>query len=359
VLLPGLILVCWHGANREWRPLLALAPLSLVSVVVVAPWYVLLVDRIGIETVVREVWAQNFDRFGNTARGHGNKGLIYYPSRLAADFLPWVLLLGPALWALGREWRNDRTARLLLIWILVPLVFFTIASTKRNVYLVPLYPALAAVVAWWLLRCGPGGWQALVERGLRPVMAIAGAGLVAAAAMAPWLPAPEAVPVELITALRPGLVVVGLTLLAGALWPRGPATDPVGRWRWIGGTMVAGWAGALWLVIPAFDPMRSYRPAALDIVGMVPPGEAVGFFAPGWEKTKRPAWLCHLDGRRLAIHGSTTAALAWLRSDPGRVMLTRPRHVPGDLPAVVVERTWRISSDGWALVRSATSATAP
>jgi hypothetical protein len=34
LLLPGLVLILWHGARREWRALLQLAPLSLISLAI-------------------------------------------------------------------------------------------------------------------------------------------------------------------------------------------------------------------------------------------------------------------------------------------------------------------------------------
>src|SRR2546425_87611 len=38
LLLPGLVLTLWHGSRREWRPLLELAPLSLISLAIYLLW---------------------------------------------------------------------------------------------------------------------------------------------------------------------------------------------------------------------------------------------------------------------------------------------------------------------------------
>ena len=40
LLLPGLVLTLWHGSRREWRRLLELAPLALVSIAVYLPWFI-------------------------------------------------------------------------------------------------------------------------------------------------------------------------------------------------------------------------------------------------------------------------------------------------------------------------------
>src|SRR2546425_9198511 len=65
------------------------------------------------------------------------------------------------------------------------LLFFSLAPLKRAAYLLPLRPALALVVGWWLAEAAEeerpaGGWVA-VARGLTVVSA---AGLVALAAAA-------------------------------------------------------------------------------------------------------------------------------------------------------------------------------
>jgi 4-amino-4-deoxy-L-arabinose transferase-like glycosyltransferase len=78
LLLPGLILTLWHAWNREWLKILALAPLSLAALAVALPWYVLLSQRLGADQVLKELYLQNFDRFGQTNRGHGGKGPWYY-----------------------------------------------------------------------------------------------------------------------------------------------------------------------------------------------------------------------------------------------------------------------------------------
>ncbi|MGB6335479.1 MAG: phospholipid carrier-dependent glycosyltransferase, partial [Thermoanaerobaculia bacterium] len=71
LLLPGLVLTLWHGARREWRRLLELAPLALVSIAVALPWYVACARAMGVETFLGEILAQNFERFQSGFRGHG------------------------------------------------------------------------------------------------------------------------------------------------------------------------------------------------------------------------------------------------------------------------------------------------
>src|SRR5436305_10365136 len=86
---------------------------------------------------------------------------LSYVVSLLDRFAPWPLLIlgglftaGAAGWerlrvVLGR--RGLRTAPLLVLWIAVPLVLFSIARTHHHWYLDPVYPALAMMAAGSLL----------------------------------------------------------------------------------------------------------------------------------------------------------------------------------------------------------------
>ncbi len=78
----------------------------------------------------------------------------YFGYQLPLDFLPWSLLLPfviPNLWRWSRSTdirsesatQGRSAARFLLVWLIVPLIFFTLSAGKRGVYLLPIFPALA------------------------------------------------------------------------------------------------------------------------------------------------------------------------------------------------------------------------
>jgi 4-amino-4-deoxy-L-arabinose transferase-like glycosyltransferase len=53
---------------------------------------------------------------------------------------------------IARTGRADAAARLMSIFYLVTLLFFTIAAYKRRAYLLPLWPPAAFLIGWWLTR---------------------------------------------------------------------------------------------------------------------------------------------------------------------------------------------------------------
>ncbi len=355
VLLPGLILTCWHLWNREWLRVLWLAPLALVSLAVALPWYLVLCERLGTDFVLRELFLQNLDRFGESKRGHGGKGFFYYLTRLPPDLGLWTVVILPVLWQGFRTRRDDRSWRLLAVWLLAPLIFFTFASTKRNVYLLPVFPALAMLVSDWLTRGGATWevrWQQWTTRGLAGLLAILGVALVAAGLVWGQLSVPGRLTPEAWAMLRPAALVIGVWLVVAGVWTLRAAfstSSPLRPWWGLVATTTLGFVLSLFLVMPAIDVMRTYRPAASWLVERVPAGGSVGFFVPGREGTKRPAWLCHLDGRRLVFHATAEEASAWLAADPARMLLTSPER-GATLTNVQTVIEWRISSDEWQVV---------
>ncbi len=150
LLLPGLVLTLWHASRKEWRRLFELAPLSMISLVIYIPWAAAVAAAMGKGDLIHELYAQNIERFLAGARGH-EKPWHYFFNRIWVDLIPWSPLLPFSLWWAHKQrlWRDSRV-QLLLWWFGAFFVFLSIATTKRQVYLLPAYPALAILMGWWI-----------------------------------------------------------------------------------------------------------------------------------------------------------------------------------------------------------------
>jgi len=156
----------WQGQLRRllsWRLLFG----ALLFLMVAAPWYV----WVGLET--KGAWLagfwfkHNMSRFGTPMENHGGP-FYYYLIVLFVGLAPWSIFLGPALWyswprKTAEEKCEQPALRFLLSWVAVYLVFFTLARTKLPNYILPLYPALAVLLArylerWRLGLIQPPGW---------------------------------------------------------------------------------------------------------------------------------------------------------------------------------------------------------
>ncbi len=141
-LLPALAAGGYVLAARDWRFLRRLAsPLAwALFVIVAAPWYVLVFRAEGRAFVDTFLLDHNLQRFTSTIHRHPGP-FVYYLPFLLGGFFPWSGLLVPAL-ALVRP-RTNRADLFVLSWLVVPLVFFSLAGSKLPGYILPCLPPLA------------------------------------------------------------------------------------------------------------------------------------------------------------------------------------------------------------------------
>jgi 4-amino-4-deoxy-L-arabinose transferase-like glycosyltransferase len=74
----------------------------------------------------------------------------YYLGAFPAEFLPWTLFLPPALVAGGRprQYQGREGGWFALCWLVTILGFFSISTGKRDIYILPAFPAAALLVGW-------------------------------------------------------------------------------------------------------------------------------------------------------------------------------------------------------------------
>ncbi len=107
------------------------------------------------EAYIREfVFHQNFTRYTN-AFDH-SESPWYYFHKLFFNFLPWSLILPFALFGAFK-----RRYILPLVWFIVIFLFFEFSQSKRAIYLLSAYPALALITGLYLRD----SWESLVTKG--------------------------------------------------------------------------------------------------------------------------------------------------------------------------------------------------
>ena len=77
------------------------------------------------------------------------KPFWYYPLILVATSLPWgIAYLSSWLpFHIGKRTKPDATAQLNFYWLLLPFIVFSLSSSKLMLYLLPLYPGIALILA--------------------------------------------------------------------------------------------------------------------------------------------------------------------------------------------------------------------
>jgi 4-amino-4-deoxy-L-arabinose transferase-like glycosyltransferase len=135
--------LCWYGG---------LFAAVLFGVVIALAWALPAAQAGGEEYRQAIFWGQTADRVVDSF-AHPQP-FWWYLAWLPVLLLPWPLW--PPLWRAartgGRAALRERGVRFALCWAVPVVVVLSLVSGKQAKYLLPMFPALALLAAWWLAR---------------------------------------------------------------------------------------------------------------------------------------------------------------------------------------------------------------
>jgi len=345
-------------AKRGWpAPVSGVAGLSLVGVlamlIAIGLWFVpmMVVTSAGGDLLAYRneiLFKQTVTRYAD-AWHHHEPVWYYFVNIIPLFWLPLSALL-PWLWPRWRSaWRaRDTWTAVLLAWVVIVVLFFTLSTGKRGLYVLPAVPALAMAAAPWLpellrragtRRLGFGLGCALV--GIALVAAVyfaidgaAAARIVRDFGIQPLLP--------LVVA-----AVLGAIPLALLRWKDG--------WLAYGGVLVAILATVGFVVYPRIDDLRSGRAlmerleqasAAYPELGLASPKEQYLL------ELRRPSYnFGHARWRERDAEAADAAA--WLAERPGRALLVEKRALEACFSGAEATDLGRANRQQWYLVSGA------
>jgi 4-amino-4-deoxy-L-arabinose transferase-like glycosyltransferase len=342
LLLPGLVLTLWHGSNREWRRLLGLAPLAVISLAVYLPWFVACAGRMGADNILYELYAQNFARFVAGARGHANP-FYYYVAYFWGDLFPWSFLAPFALawWVKTGRWR-DRNAQLALWWFGTFLIFLSIAVTKRQVYLLPVYPAVALLLAPWVDSVGRGGEDAPSPKPVRglAVLVVTLFSVLAAVAFTAVFANDfvvekarlDAAEIAVAHGLRGPLAALGVLLVAGAVWItaawRGKRAGAI--LARIGIAAIVVYAALYGLVVPTLNPIKTYKPQSEWIRDFIGDETNFGIYHPQNDLgIRKKGAFAYYSGRLVTVLDEPEQVTEFFSEHPSSIVLVEEKAAAG------------------------------
>ena len=160
----GLVFLTYWALTGEWQQLKNAGILSgiLLFLFVAAPWYTVMWLFEG-KDEERRTWYKRFiehDLLKRATKGvHGDKGnSTYYFSYFGWGFFPWTALFPVAFFkAISKPWGftktnepGERFLRLVSLWALMQMVFFTAVTTKFHHYIFPVVVPAALLVGLML-----------------------------------------------------------------------------------------------------------------------------------------------------------------------------------------------------------------
>ena len=170
----GLLAICLAVADRKaiLRLTLFLTGAVTLAVLVALPWY-LAMERAHPGYLYYYFVERHLQGYLTATQRHAGRGWWYYLPVIAGGTLPWTGYLAGA----ARIARASRARILVWAWFALGLVFLSAAESKLATYALPLFPALAILVADAILAAGfaarPGYAVFGATLALLPVLGVA------------------------------------------------------------------------------------------------------------------------------------------------------------------------------------------
>ena len=143
---------------------------AAVFLVIALPWYVLMWMTHGAPYLESFFVGDNFERFA-TSRFNDPRPWWFYLPVAAGGLLPWtplaIVWVAPIVQFLRRRHDVSTVDLRLLLWTVLPLIFFTLSIGKQPRYILPVLPPLALLLASSMIE-RTRDWRSLDGSRVRP-----------------------------------------------------------------------------------------------------------------------------------------------------------------------------------------------
>lgn len=314
IMIVGLTVVALSLWTRRLRWFLSMRPVigGLYALALVLPWFV----AIGIVTdgafYLEAVGRDMLGKVGQGQEGHGAPPLTHLAA-MFGTFWPASAFLLPALGPVIRD-RRTAVVQFCVSWAVPGWIVFELVATKLPHYTMPLYPALAILIAYGLARTAEYPprrillWIGALLLALAPAALLAGS--IGGALYLGVAPSP------------PGVVLCGFAAIAGfyAASHLLRAGDPLAAVPRAGLSVLLAYAGVWGFVFPALTPIW-VSPRLTETIAAVSQCDAPEVMSVGFNE---PSFV-FLNGTRTQLAG-VEAAVPFLREPGCRVVAMEGRY---------------------------------
>lgn len=332
--LPAATLVVYSLWQRDfaiWRRLHLLSGLALL-LAVTAPWFIA-VSLANPEFARFFFIHEHFERFLTKAHGR-YQPMWYFIPILIAGMLPWLVGMVAMVGSAVRRdpERRFQPRRFLLVWCVVVFGFFSASSSKLASYILPLFPALAALIGVYLAELAGRQPRALAWHAA-PFVVLGAVALYFAPEATRF--SSERVPPTLYADYIPWLRAAAVALLAGAALAVILARAAKARAAIIS-LAVGGLLCALAILLghDSLSPANSAAHIAARIRDQVKP--------------ETPFFSLNAYDQSLQFYLKRTTTMVFYKDELGFGIEHEPEKFIGDQPAF--ERAWNAAPEAWALL---------
>jgi 4-amino-4-deoxy-L-arabinose transferase-like glycosyltransferase len=286
IFIPLITMVLFLLSQKQYRQIkdIRIVPGLLIILVTSALWLVPACISGGGEYMQNILFKQTF---GRAVDSYSHKQpFFYYLVNFPADFNPWTIFIPSAVIFFWRKKKQGGTVDLTfpLVWFAGTFIFFSLVSGKRNLYLLPLYPAAAILMArfWYdFIETTKGQPSKLITIpcyilfGALTLCSIGAGAVLALGDITPLLKNleidPRTLPLNPVIAIFLAGGISGLALLA-------KKARPVFCFILIAVIMLSGFLFSVTRFFPAINVFKSGRPFCDRIAAIVKPADTLVTF---------------------------------------------------------------------------------
>lgn len=301
VAIPALTILAFLFFRRDIRTLLRMHLWlgAVIFLAMVTPWFFELWRQGGREYLTEFLIHNHLGRFTGGVSGH-DRPFYYYLVQFPFGFLPWSLLIPPVFFRAFRKTGASAGPEKMGIlfakcWFIAGFIFLSLASTKRVLYLMPLFAPVAMMTAWYIDTTLREGTLKRFDRVFASLFALA-----------PLLVGVVAVPFYLFFCRKYDLPsswlavtwiiafsLVAVILSVEAIWRH---RREIGLFWCLSSGAVVSLLLLVLVVMPLIDGYKSFVPFSRDVMALVPASAPLHAYRP--DETLRGA-LPFYTGRYL------------------------------------------------------------
>ena len=297
VALPAASLVIYLAVYRRFNKLREIMlPTGLVIVAaIVLPWYIAIYFQHGWTHIETFILQDNLSRYTQSTWGP-SRGFLFYIPALIGDFFPWSIFMIPLAWfgarglwsmkhGTSRSAADPNGSALLAIWIVLIVVFFSFSKSKEDLYILPVYPAAAALVGQLLIRF-MNSERPRQQRVIRFTMLVLAASIATSGAVILYFFGKKTQMYEIGGARLIGCVaILGAMTAAAAVLVKRPRSGVLATAVTVA---VCNWVFVLW-ALPDFERFKPVRSLCEVIASEAGPDALVGYY-----RTAYPSMVFYL-----------------------------------------------------------------